>query len=339
MSETGQPIEHQGTLSSAVDVMPDIEQLEREDNGNAVPRDDLGRFQRTQEEAGQEAPEQAEGDDNEERKEPEQLSGEDAVEASDEDGEWIEIEGDEEGQEPVRLKLDEVYEGYQRAQQLEAELENVKTSTPPPPDYDQAIIEAIDRGQQYLDGLRQVEAMLHPVMPDDSLINPQSPTYDPDAYFAQKQWAESQAQQLNYIQQQREAAEREVNERSEAVARARFAREQQKLMSMWPELQQEANAHKVREDASRFYGIDNETLNSVHDSRFYAVLKDALAYRQQQGASQKAVKAVKAKPKLVKGKAKATESKARRTSQRGMQRLMETGRPEDAIDALEGLIK
>ena len=46
-------IEHQGTVASAVDLMPDIDELERS-NGDR-DRDDVGRFKASQEDAGKDA--------------------------------------------------------------------------------------------------------------------------------------------------------------------------------------------------------------------------------------------------------------------------------------------
>ena len=354
-----------GSLSDAVDMMPDIENLERERGVSLPNRDAAGRFvqgdgalQRPEEEhdakhesEGSSAATQT-GDSSDERQEPQGQedereeeradgsgsgSDEEQVDPSSVEEDWIVIDG-EEGQDPVRLSVDEVYQGYERAKTLEAELENVRQSTPAPPDYDSAIMDAIEKGQQYLTGLKQVEAMLQPMEPDQNLINPGSPNYDPESYFQQQQYAKQQKDHLQAIQAERQAAEQEVMGRQEAVAKARFEREQQKLMEMWPELKEEANANAVRDDASRCYGLDNQTLDSVHDSRFYAVLKDALAYRKQQSATQKTVRKVKAKPKLVKGGARNTEPPQQRSNRQAMSRLMKSGSKEDAMDALDGLL-
>ena len=195
----------------------------------------------------------------------------------------------------------------------------------------------MEHGANYTTGLRQLEQMLQPFEPDENLLNPQSPTYDPDTYFSQQQYAKSQKAQLEAVQAERARVEREVTERQEAVAKARFAREQQKLMQLWPELKEEATANNVRDQASKFYGLDQQTIDSVQDARFYAVLKDALAYRAQSEAKKTAVKAVKAKPKLVKGAARGQNPKQRR-SQEGMDRLSQSGSLEDAMDALDGLL-
>ena len=326
-----QPIHNDGTVGAAAGLMPDIDQLEIDNGDREAPlersRDDEGRFAKAQEEAGKEVEAEA--------KEPEAKEAADDTEAD--DGDWLEIEPGEEGAEPVRLKVDEVYEGYQRAKTLEQEVENLKQTTPPPPDYDQAIMQAIEQGSHYAARLREAEALLAPFEPDQNLINPQSPTYDPEAFFAQQQYAQQQKAQLEATQAERNRVEQEVREREEAVTQARFAREQQKLMTLWPELKEEATANQVRDQASRFYGLDQQTINSVQDSRFYHVLKDALAYRAQAEKSQTAVKAVKAKPKLVKGKAR-NQNPAQRRSQEGMDRLSQSGSIEDAMDALDGLL-
>ena len=129
-NEHTQPIENDGTLASAASLMPDIDQLEitngDRDAARDDGRDDQGRFAKAQEEAGQDAEEVEAKDDAE----PEAKA--DDAGAEEDDEAFIEITPEEEGAEPVRLKVDEVYEGYQRAKQLEAELENVKTTLAAP---------------------------------------------------------------------------------------------------------------------------------------------------------------------------------------------------------------
>ena len=92
-----------------------------------------------------------------------------------------------------------------------------------------------------------------------------------------------------------------LSQKQEALDDAIWRREQQKLLEMWPEVKEDAYANKVREDASKYYGYSGVEIDSVRDSRQYAVLKDALAYRAMKDAKETAVKVVKAKPKLVKG--------------------------------------
>jgi len=317
------------SLSGAALHMPDIEELEIA-NGD---RDDQGRFKANQEEAGRDAEETEEPAKEADADDP----AKEAEADNDDDEDYFELPPAAEGEEPQRLKATEVFEGYQRAQDLQAELENVRATAPPPPDYDRAIMEAVEVGQQYLFGLQQLEQQLQPMAPNQDLINPNSPDYDPEMYFNQQQHAQAQAQQHQHVQAERQRVEQETHQRTEAVGRAKFAREQQKLFEVWPELKEEAGAHKVRDEASRHYGIDEATLNSVHDSRFYSVLKDALAYREQSAAKETAVKVVKAKPKLVKGKAR-QGNPANRRSQDGLQRLQQSGSLEDARDALEGLL-
>ena len=326
-------IEHQGTVSSAVDLMPDIDELERKNGDRDRDRDDVGRFKAAQEDAGKDADHETPEAKTDDGKEP----AKEVEAADDEDDDYFELPPAAEGEEPQRLKASEVFEGYQKAQELQAELANVRATTPPPVDYDRAIMEAVEHGSQYLQGLRQVEQMLQPFEPNQELINPNSPNYDPEAYFAQTQYSQSQRQQHAQVQAERQRVEQEIHQRTEAVERARFAREQQKLMQLWPELREEAKQRELTDNASRFYGLDQETINSVHDSRFYAVLKDALAFRSQSAAKETAVKVVKAKPKLVRGKARSGNPNQRR-SQEGMQRLSASGSLDDAADALDGLL-
>jgi hypothetical protein len=86
------------------------------------------------------------------------------------------------------------------------------------------------------------------------------------------------------------------------------------------------------------YGLDADTINSVSDARFFALAKDALAYRSQKATAQAAAKVVSAKPKLIPGKARSTINGKTATYQNAMGRLQQSGTVDDAASAIASLL-
>ena len=323
-----------GTLAGATLSMPDIDALEVED-GKREPdgraRNEDGTFQAKEPVAESDTDDSVE----EEPAEPEvEAAGDESDEDEDED--FLEFVA-EEGAEPTRVKAADALAGYNRAQELEAENAKLKETPPAPPEYDEAIIQAARQGQEYLQRLQQLEQMLQPRLPSVDLVNPNSPSYDPEEYYNQQQAAEAQFAQLQHVQSERERVAGETNEQTSAAESARISREQAKLKEFWPEVTTEAGADKVRSEAQAHYNLPADIIDSVTDARFYAVLKDALEFRSMKKAKETTVSVVKAKPKLIKSKGRDPQTKDKQQKTK-MARLAESGSRQDAADALEGLL-
>ena len=106
-------------------------------------------------------------------------------------------------------------------------------------------------------------------------------------------------------------------------------------MEIWPEMKDSETANGVRTSLEKNYGIDRKTLSEVIDSRFYAVAKDALAYRAQQAKQAEAVKVVRAKPKLIPSGARASSNGSNTRATESMAALRKSGSIEAAMDALD----
>ena len=260
------------------------------------------------------------------------------VDAAGEEENWIEIPPEKEGGEPRRLKVDDVWQGYQEREALKEEIEKVRRGSPPPIEYDREIYQTVQARGNLVRMAQQYEAMLQPPQPNMDLINPGSPNYNPEAYHRQMQLAQEMGSQLHAIRQNRAALEAEQARDQEALHRAKHTRERGKVMEIWPELSKEATARDVRNDLHRFYGVDDETLNSIVDARFYALAKDALAYRQGLKAQSAAIRVVKSKPKLIKGSARDTGNQKQNGFDGSMRRLQESNSIDDAADAIGRLI-
>ncbi len=255
-------------------------------------------------------------------------------EVSDPVDEYVEIPGENEGDPPRRVKFDEVWQGYQEAAQLREYVEQIQRVTPPPPDYENHIYETVQTRGQLIRELQMLEQANQPMEPNLDLINENSPNYNPAMYQRQVQLQREQAGRIAQIRQRREQEEAIASQEQTAVAEARKSREQAKLLQFWPEIRDPGTQRQVRDEAARYYGIDDQIFATVTDARFYGVLRDALAYRSGLKQRQAAVKVVRAKPKLVKGSARNSSNPKQASFQTGMRALQKSGSVEDAAEAM-----
>lgn len=255
--------------------------------------------------------------------------------------EFFELPPEEEGGEPRRIPATEVFEGYQKAQELAAEIEEVRRGTVPPVEYDRQIMETVQARGRIMQELQSYAQLLQPQEPDLELLNQASPKFNPDLYYQQVQMAGQLKQQLGAVRHQMAQHQAAAEREQEALSQAKRAREQSKLRDLWPEvLSDPKKAHEVREKAARLYGIDDQVFATTIDARLYALLKDALAYRDGIKAQQTAVKVVRAKqvPKLVRATARSANTAKQQAYSTASQRLARSGSLDDAADAIGGLL-
>lgn len=332
-----------GSIESAIAAMPDLEKLapfEAVRDGTAPERapgqprnPDTGQWA---EKAQQPAPR---GNSQPGPKQEAALATQDEPEAEGVDDEtFVEIPGDEPGKPGQRLALKDVFDGYQRAQQLQTEIEEVRRGTPPPVEYDRAIYETTQARSDILRKAEIYARLLQPPRLNPDLLNENSPNYNPGAYHRQMQLAQEMEAQRQSIEAEMRSLQSEQQRDLEAISRAQHARERGKVLQLWPDLQKPDVARQVRDDLARYYGIDQEALDKTIDARAYAVFKDALAYRNAQKAQSTAIKLVKSKPRIVKGSARDTSNPKEAQRSSAMQRLAQSGSMEDAADAIGALL-
>lgn len=258
--------------------------------------------------------------------------------ADDDEIEWEEPD-ETEGAEPkkVRSKLSEVLEGYRKAKVLEGEIEKLKSEAPPPVEWERETESTIQERTNYMEALEKLSLFTQARAPDENLINPAHPNYHPEAYWQQKQaYEQAKADQAEISKEIARVADLNKKE-SDALLKSKAVRERNKILEIWPELKNKAVVDKTLAELKGRYGFDDQTLGGVIDSRFYALAKDALAFRAGQTAKTEAVRKVLAKPKLVRATARsAGDSKSAARSQ-ATDRLSRTGSIEDAAAALSAL--
>lgn len=329
-----------GSIDSAVAAMPDFDELvpfEQARDGQVPQRRDQsrepnGRFTAEEQAALDAAKGRNAPPPGPKTKEAEAVAAQDEASAPAE--EFFELPPDVEGGEPKRIPATEVFEGYQKAQELAAELEEVRRTAPPPQEFDRQIYETVQVRGRLMQELQAYARLLQPQAPNPEMIRT-----DPDGYYQQVQIAQQMSEQLQAVRQQFGQLQADQSREQEALSQARFARERGKLGDIWPEvLSNPQKAASVRDAAARHYGIDNQTFATTIDARFYAVLKDALAYRDGIKAQQTAVKVVRSKPKLVRATARSGETSKQMAVNTAMQRVARSGSLDDAADVIGGLL-
>jgi hypothetical protein len=288
------------SLADAVSAMPDIEGLEQ---GLSVDRAEDGKFK-----SRKEAPAEAEPDQDLEAlaDEDEAAEVEPATPAEDDDSEdYIELEADEEGGEPVRIKLEEAVQRYREYEQLQEELEHARTTQPPPEEYIQVTDQYISRLTQLEDNITSWMHFNVPQAPDERLLDEMNPNYNPPLYNAQLQ--EYRARRANYedAMQKLQYARTARTAEQQRLDQAQAQRFQSQFLQKHPHMTSQAARRELAEALEQSYGVTPEMLNSIRHSGLADALMDAYAFRKSQAATKKVAKAVKAKPKLVKSQRQA----------------------------------
>jgi hypothetical protein len=262
------------------------------------------------------------------------------AEAPAEDDEDLEFEFDagEEGKEPVRRKLSELVEGYERAQKLEAEYNELKTKAQTVPDeFFKSIEENNKVRSAYAQKLDIVERLTKPTPPAISLVDPNSPDYDPERYHALARKYQDDTKLLQAVNAERERIQSEQTAEQQRMSQAIMAREWAKLEQAWPEFKaketQDAYVKTLRD-----YGFSDEEIKNNMDSRAFQIVRDAMKYRDLAAKKVETAKVARSKPKLVKGAARSTTNPANTARTNALSRLKETGSVEAAAAALKGLI-
>jgi hypothetical protein len=322
-----------GSLEMAAQLMPDFESdtpenEEKQPSWANQKRAEDGRFDKDK---AKEAKPSPEADDTNAEAEEEE------VEAATTDDEWFELPPEREGEAPRRIKAEEVWQGYQEREELREKIDQMQRTLPPPPQYDEEIYRTVQVRHHMMNELRTLMAVNQPIEPDMSLINQASNNYDPGEYHRQVTLQRDMVQRHNQLRERLDAEKQHVEQEQEVLTTARKAREQGKLVQFWPELRDPVVQRQVRDDAARYFGIDDGVFSSVIDARFYAVLRHALNDINGHKQRQQAVKVVRAKPKLVRGAARGSTNQKQQQFGSSMKRLQSSNSVEDAAEAFGAL--
>lgn len=261
------------------------------------------------------------------------------VEDEDDDLEF-ELPAEKEGEEPKRLKLTQLYEGYEKAAKLEAEIEQVRSQAKSvPAEYQSGLQEIIETRAKYLEGLDVIQRAINPVQPPLDMLDPNSNRYDPDAYYAAMRKFDIDRQILNKIHADRERTTKQQSEQQEILNRAASARELEALHRAWPESKNPETLKALATSLVKDYGFTNQEIENIGDHRQLLVIRDAIEFRALKAKQADAVKVVRAKPKLVKGAARNSTDPKASARNNALSRLQATGSVDAATEVLKNLFK
>lgn len=292
-------------------------------------------------------PDQIDREDDD-REAPEEKAAPEAVKADPADADdYLEIEG-EDGAEPTKLKVSEVYEGYKQFKAIEAQKTEIVERV-----QREAVQEATRRLSEIEAAGKQTGYMMQAAL---QLLRPPSPPDPRDQKYEYDQ-RQYQIDMYNYQQgmaqhqQAQELSKQLLTQAQHAAARAQDERETvelHKLNRAWPEFGQRETMEKFVSDMGKAYGFSAQELDEVMtDHRQALVARDALAYRAMKAQSGDVKAKVEARaPKLVRSKqeAKGSADKARDTKGRyaandALTRLQKSNSDDDAAAYFAGLIK
>lgn len=255
----------------------------------------------------------------------------------DEDPEF-EIAAEEEGKEPTRVKLSEMWDRYQKAAELEKTVEELRQhSTEVPDQFFQAIEESNKVRAAYAERLNLIESLIRPQAPSIAMVDPNSPDYDPERYHALARKYQDDTKLLNAVAVEREKISAQQEEDNRRAAQVHNAREWAKVERAWPEIKDQATQEAYIKTL-RSYGYTDKEIKANSDSRAFQIVRDAMKYRELAAKKEETAKVVRSKPKLVKGAARSATNPANTARANALARLRETGSVDAAAAALKGLI-
>jgi hypothetical protein len=262
-----------------------------------------------------------------------------AAEAAPEEADFFEFPSEKEGEAARRVPVEEVLSGYRERDTLKAELDKTRQDMVArqilPADVEAVMADNLSRAQALQQAIDLWQSSFVPPPPDQSLLDRNSVNYDPDAFAEQLNAYQNGRQMLAKAQKTRNAAQQQVAKDQEALTASRHVKEQQALVSKWPEIVDQAVQKQVIDYATGL-GFAPQEIAQTTDHRAWLVLRDAMAFRALNASKEAAVKAVTAKPRLVRGGA-ATSSPDRNPAngqfQSAVARLSNGGTALDGADA------
>lgn len=194
--------------------------------------------------------------------------------------------------------------------------------------------------QAHRDFLLQASQQFLPQPPDESLLDNQSPSFDPLRYMAAKADYEKKFNALNQLHQMSQAEQARMAQEQHQQREQLRSREAKALLEAMPELKKPEVYKKFWSDAVETmaeYGYSEEELNAAIDHRNYKVFRDLAAYRRARSKLPAVKDAVQSKPVLTGKKRMDPQEKSSRERQVRHEQLRKTGDFDAGVSALMDL--
>lgn len=187
--------------------------------------------------------------------------------------------------------------------------------------------------------MTQLLEAIAPKPPSQSMMDQNSPDYDPIGYMHQESQFRQFQQHYANLQQQSQLAQQQEAQRIEQERQKVADREWGELQKALPELRDEAKLKVFArdiQDAAQAAGFSQDEISQVipYDHRMALVLRKAAKWDKLQASKPKVAEKVKGRPPVQKsGKRLTPDAMKARQAQDAANRLKETGSMDDAVAA------
>jgi hypothetical protein len=165
---------------------------------------------------------------------------------------------------------------------------------------------------------------------------------DPIGYMQARDDYERKAAEWQHMQQFSQAEQQRMQAEMQQQQRAFIEEEKGRMLERIPDFKDPAKLEAFKADAVKFgseiYEFSPEEVMSVGDSRYLAVLKDAIAYRKLKAKAPAVKQTVQGKPKMLRGSKRVDpQTRNAREAKAKADRLRKTGSFDAGIEALMDL--
>lgn len=182
--------------------------------------------------------------------------------------------------------------------------------------------------QAQRDFILQVAQQFVPQPPDRSMVDQNSPNFDPIRYMAMKEDYDAKVGMLSKLDGATQAEKARMTQDEQRQQKEMRDREAKLLLEAMPELKKPEVYNKFwaeAVDTMAEYGYSQEELDNATDHRNYRIMRDLAAYRRARKNLPAVKQAVQSKPVLTGKKRMDPKAKSSRESQVRKEQLRSTG--------------
>lgn len=194
--------------------------------------------------------------------------------------------------------------------------------------------------QAQRDFLLQASQQFLPQPPDESLLDNQSPNFDPLRYMAIKADYDKKVGALQQLHQMSQAEHGRMTQEQQQQREQVRSREAKLLLEQMPEFKKPDVYKKFWSsavDVMAEYGFSEEEMNNTVDHRVYKIYRDLAAYQRARSKLPQVKDTVQSKPVLTGKKRMDPQEKSSREKQARQEQLRKTGTFDAGVSALMDL--
>lgn len=194
--------------------------------------------------------------------------------------------------------------------------------------------------QEQRDFILQVSQHFVPQPPDRSLLDRNSPSFDPITYTALKAEYDDRMAVLGHLEGMSKADRDRLAKEQEAQSKEKRAKEQELLMKAMPDLAKPEVQKKFWTDSVETmaeYGFTPEEMEATIDHRVYRIFRDLTAYKKARDRIPAVKESIQSKPVLQGKRRMDPKEKTSRERQARNETLRKTGSFDAGVGALMDL--